>query len=142
MDQNFLGGSIPVIFGNFTILTMLNLSHNNLSGSIPIPLTKLELHIFRFVSQSSWRWSTNRRDIQKHYKNFSWRQLAALWRCTGSTYASVPQSFSEKNYMATLFCSPHIRWCCVHHITDLFHHLKKEGVKSTTIHAFFQWAIS
>ncbi|KAM0864646.1 hypothetical protein ACQ4PT_043783 [Festuca glaucescens] len=41
MDQNFLTGNIPVTFGNLTLLTLLNLSHNNLSGSIP-SLNKLE----------------------------------------------------------------------------------------------------
>ena len=135
MYLNLLSGSIPISFGNLNSLTMLNLSHNNLSGLIPITLTELNLSCNHLEGEVP---------TEGVFKKTTALSLEVKWQLCGVVLelhmplASMRQCYSE-NWTATLSCKnidPNIRHC-VHHITDIFYHLKKEGVKSTLITVLF-----
>ncbi|KAM0833183.1 hypothetical protein ACQ4PT_064424 [Festuca glaucescens] len=87
--QIILGGSIPVIFGNFSILTMLNLSHNNFSGSIPIPLSKLELLTYLDLSHNNLEGGVPTEGVFKNTTRISLKGNLGL--CGGVLGLHMPQ---------------------------------------------------
>ncbi|KAM0881217.1 hypothetical protein ACQ4PT_033098 [Festuca glaucescens] len=107
LELNTFSGPIDGWIENLVHLEELYIGGNNFTGHIPglipIPLSKLELLTYLDLSHN-------------HLEEVYWTYICP----------NAPKSFSEKNYMATLFCNPHIRLCCVPLITDLLHHLKKQ----------------